>query len=44
VNDDAVDAVIERVLGSGGNVMFMQSGTLAGQGRIVLLLRKGQEP
>jgi hypothetical protein len=36
-NDDAVDAVIERVLQSGGNVVFMHDGALADHGRIVLL-------
>lgn len=40
VNDDAVDAVIERVLGSGGNAVFVHSGALADRGRIALLLRK----
>lgn len=40
VNDDAVNAVIERVLGSGGNAVFVHSGALADRGRIALLLRK----
>jgi len=39
VIDDAVDAVIEKVLESGGNVVFMPSGSLSDQNRIVLLLR-----
>jgi hypothetical protein len=37
--DDAVDAVIERVLGAAGHVVFMPSGTLLDRGRIVLLQR-----
>lgn len=44
VNDDAVDAVIELVLGSGGNVVFMQREVLADHGRIVLLLEELSEP
>ena len=39
--DDAVDAVIEKVLGSAGNVVFMPSGTLRDRARIVLLQRDG---
>jgi hypothetical protein len=38
-NDDAVDVVIEKVLESGGNVVFTPSGTLSDRNRIVLLLR-----
>jgi len=37
--DDAVDAVIEKVLESGGNVVFAPSGSLNKLERIVLLLR-----
>jgi len=44
VNDDAVDAVIELVLASGGNVVFMPAGFLAERERIVLLLREMSEP
>jgi hypothetical protein len=40
VIDNAVDAVIERVLAAGGNVVFMHSGALADRGRIALLLRE----
>lgn len=36
--DDAVDAVIERVLQSGGNVVFAPSGSLSDRNRIVLLM------
>lgn len=35
--DDAVDAVIERVLVSGGNVLFTPNGALRDRGRVVLL-------
>ncbi len=38
VIDDAVDAVIEKVLESGGNVVFTPGGSLSDQNRIVLLL------
>jgi hypothetical protein len=44
VNDDAVDAVIERVLGSGGNAVFVHSGALADRRRIALLLGEMREP
>ena len=37
--DDAVDAVIEKVLGSSGNVVFTPDGSLREWNRIVLLLR-----
>jgi hypothetical protein len=37
--DDAVDAVIEKVLESGGNVVFTPSGSLSDWNQIVLLLR-----
>ena len=37
--DDVIDMLIEKVLGSGGNVVFVPSGSLSTQGRIVLLLR-----
>ncbi|HMB71392.1 MAG TPA: hypothetical protein VKU85_18940, partial [bacterium] len=37
--DDAVDAVIERVLGSEGHVVFLPTGTLGDGERIVLLHR-----
>ncbi|NIM20498.1 MAG: hypothetical protein GTO51_09750 [Candidatus Latescibacteria bacterium] len=40
--DDAVDVVIEKVLESGGNVVFAPSGSLHRQGRIVLLLRESE--
>jgi hypothetical protein len=39
VIDDAVDAVIEKVIESGGNVVFAPSGSLSDRNRIVLLLR-----
>lgn len=38
--DDAIDMIIEKVLESGGNVVFMPNGSLHKQGRIVLLLRE----
>lgn len=37
--DDAVDVVVDRVLERGGNVVFVPSGSLNEQGRIVLLPR-----
>jgi hypothetical protein len=37
--DDAIDVVIERVLESGGNVIFTPNGSLHGLGRIVLVPR-----
>lgn len=37
--DDVIDMLIEKVLGSGGNVVFEPAGSLSKQGRIVLLLR-----
>jgi hypothetical protein len=37
VIDDAVDAVIEKVLGNGGNVVFVQSGSLTKLRRIALI-------
>jgi hypothetical protein len=37
--DDAVDMIIEKVLQSGGNVVFTPKGSLHKQERIVLLLR-----
>ena len=37
--DDAVDMIIEKVLESGGNVIFAPNGSLHKQERIVLLLR-----
>jgi hypothetical protein len=42
VIDDAVDAVIEKVLESGGDVVFTPTGSLSDRNRIVLLLR-GEE-
>ena len=42
-NDDAVDAVIEQMLQSGGNVVFMHEGALADHGRITLLPGEYQE-
>jgi hypothetical protein len=44
VNDDVVDALIEQVLRSGGNVVFMHDGVLADQGRIALLPEEGRDP
>ena len=38
VMDDAVDAVIEKVLASGGNVLFTPGGSLRDEKRIVLML------
>jgi hypothetical protein len=38
--DDVIDMLIEKVLGSDGNVVFVPSGSLSEQGRIVLLLRE----
>jgi Bacterial archaeo-eukaryotic release factor family 3 len=38
--DDVIDMLIEKVLGSGGNVVFVPSGSLSRLGRIVLLLRE----
>lgn len=38
-NDDAVDVVIEKVLASGGNVVFTPIGSLIERNRIVLLPR-----
>ncbi len=35
--DDAVDAIIEKVLEKGGNVIFLQSGALAKLQRIALV-------
>jgi hypothetical protein len=40
--DDAVDAVIEKVLESGGNVLFTTSGSLSDWNRIVLLPRDAE--
>jgi hypothetical protein len=37
--DDAIDMIIEKVLESGGNVVFAPNGSLYKQERIVLLLR-----
>ncbi len=42
--DDAVDAVIERLLASGGSAVFVRSGSLTDRGRIVLLLRESNKP
>jgi hypothetical protein len=39
--DDVIDAVIEKVLGFGGNVVFMPPGALSDRQRIVLLLPNG---
>jgi hypothetical protein len=39
VMDDAIDVIIDKVLESGGNVIFAPGGSLAGRGRIVLFLR-----
>jgi hypothetical protein len=39
VVDDAVDAIIDKVLESDGNVIFAPAGSLAGRGRIVLFRR-----
>ena len=44
VNDDAVDAVIDKALQGGCNVVFMHDGALADQGRIALLPEEVQEP
>jgi hypothetical protein len=44
VDDDVVDALIEQVLRSGGNVVFMHDGILADQGRIALLPEEGRDP
>lgn len=38
--DDVIDMIIEKVLGSGGNVIFVPCGSLSELGRIVLLLRE----
>jgi len=38
--DDVVDMLIEKVLGSGGNVIFVPCGSLGKLGRIALLLRE----
>lgn len=38
--DDVVDMLVEKVLGFGGNVIFVPSGLLSERGRIVLLLRQ----
>jgi hypothetical protein len=43
VIDDAVDAVIEKVLGFGGNVLFRPRGSLRDRNRIVLLLADAEE-
>lgn len=42
-NDDAVDAVIERLLAHGGNVVFMHEGALAEHGQMALMLREPEE-
>lgn len=42
VTDDVVDAVIDKVLESGGNVVFAPRGSLAGRDRIVLLDREAE--
>jgi hypothetical protein len=42
--DDAVDAVIEKVLGFAGNVVFMPPGTLRVQEKIVLLQSGAGDP
>ena len=44
VIDDAVDAVIEKVLASGGNVVFTPAGSLSDQNRIVLVLHDAESP
>jgi hypothetical protein len=36
--DDAVDAVIGKVLDKGGNVVFVDSGSLAERGKIALII------
>jgi hypothetical protein len=41
--DDAIDAVIEKALKAGGNVIFTPSGSLREQQRIVSFLRNGRE-
>ncbi|HER44510.1 MAG TPA: hypothetical protein ENO08_08635 [Candidatus Eisenbacteria bacterium] len=41
--DDAVDAVIEKVLKTGGNVIFTPGGSLTGRNRIVLLLSEAAD-
>ena len=38
--DDVIDMLIEKVLGTDGNVFFVPSGSLSELGRIVLLLRE----
>ena len=40
--DDVVDMLIEKILGSGGNVIFAPRGSLSKLGRIVLLLREAE--
>jgi predicted transcriptional regulator len=39
VIDDAVDEVIEEVLGKQGKVVFVENGALTDHGRIALVLR-----
>jgi hypothetical protein len=39
VFDDVVDRVIEKVLGTGGTVIFLNSGSLIKLERIALILR-----
>ena len=36
--DDAVDAIIDRVLDKGGNVVFLDSGSLTKHHRITLIV------
>ena len=38
VTDDAVDAIIEKVLEKGGNVVFLENGSLSGFRRIALVI------
>jgi hypothetical protein len=38
--DDVIDMLVEKVLGSGGNVVFVPNGSLNELGKIVLLLRE----
>jgi hypothetical protein len=43
VIDDAVDAIIDKVLESGGSVIFTPGGSLAARDRIVLIRREADK-
>jgi hypothetical protein len=43
VMDDVVDTIIERVLGIGGSVVFMNAGSLKRQKRIALILSAAED-